>query len=68
MEVDVGGRTLTDVQGKVPTQAQAEMLIRDAGGKVQRIEGAHRPPNPHQYPHINYTTSAGLRGTIRIKP
>ena len=60
------GDTLETVGGVVPTQAEAEMLIEDAGGVVNRVDDAHLPPNPHQYPHINYTTSAGLRGTIRI--
>jgi RHS repeat-associated protein len=66
-EVDAGG-TLKTVGRTIPTRAQAEMLIEDAGGTVQRIEGPHLPPNPHQYHHINYTTSSGLRGTVQIKP
>lgn len=44
----------------------AEMLIESAGGTVLRVESDHLPPNPHQYPHINYTTSSGARGTIRV--
>jgi hypothetical protein len=61
------GATIEDVGGIVPTQSEAEQLIEDGGGTVQRIENAHEPPNPHQYPHINYTTSAGIRGTIQIQ-
>lgn len=52
-EVDAGG-TLKTVGGTIPTRAQAEMLVEDAGGTVQQIEGPHPPPNPYQYHHINY--------------
>jgi hypothetical protein len=51
----------------VPTQAEGEALIEDAGGRIERIEGPHEPPNPHQYPHINYETPNGAKGTIRIQ-
>jgi RHS repeat-associated protein len=62
------GGNVESVGGTVPTQAEAEMLIQDAGGRVERIDDAHEPPNPHQYPHINYTTAAGVRGTVQIAP
>jgi hypothetical protein len=64
--VDAGG-TIPEVSGVIPTQTEAEQLIEDGGGTIQRIEDAHLPPNPHQYPHINYTTSGGLKGTIQIQ-
>lgn len=64
-EIGAGG-TLETVGDTIPSQAQAERLIEDAGGTVQRIEEGHLPPNPHQYPHINYTTASGLRGTVQI--
>jgi len=45
-------------------------MIRDAKGKVLRIDeegdGADSV-SPHKYPHINYETATGVRGTIRIK-
>jgi RHS repeat-associated protein len=66
-EIDAGG-TIETVGGRIPTQAEANMLIEDAGGTVQRIEPPHLPPNVHQYPHINYTTSSGVKGTVRIAP
>jgi RHS repeat-associated protein len=64
-QVNAGG-TLETIGGNVPTQAEATQLIEDAGGTVQRIEDAHMPPNPHTYPHINYTTASGAKGTIQI--
>jgi hypothetical protein len=64
--VDQGG-TIEDLGGVVPTQAQAEQLIEESGGTIQRIEDAHEPPSPHQYPHINYTTSNGVKGTLHIQ-
>ena len=63
-----GGGTLETVGGAVPSRAESDMLVEDAGGTVQRIEGPHLPPSPHEYPHINYTTSEGLRGTVQIAP
>jgi hypothetical protein len=61
------GGTVTDVSGQVPTQQEGIDLITAARGTVDRIEGPHPAPNPHQYPHINYTTADGTKGTIRIK-
>jgi len=61
-----GGAT-EGLGGVVPSQAQAEQLIEDSGGTIQRIEDAHVPPNLHQYPHINYTTSNGVKGTLQIQ-
>jgi hypothetical protein len=58
--------TLTGGYYTVPTQAEAERLIEEEGGTIERIEGPHEPPNPHQYDHINYTTASGVRGTVQI--
>jgi RHS repeat-associated protein len=63
--VDEGG-TLRGVSGIVPSRSQGVQLIEDARGRVLRIEGPHEPPNPHQFPHINYSTSGGSRGTLEI--
>lgn len=52
--------------GKIASREEATALIRDARGRVDRIEGPHEAPNPHNYPHINYTTGSGVKGTIRI--
>lgn len=41
-------------------------MIKAGGGKVLRIEDGHETPNPHSYPHINYTTSGGYRAALRI--
>lgn len=41
-------------------------LIKQSGGTALRIEGAHQFPNPHNYSHINYVTSTGAKGTIKI--
>jgi RHS repeat-associated protein len=51
---------------KVPTKQEGVDLINQAGGRIDRIEGPHLPPNPHNFPHINYTTPAGGKGTIPI--
>jgi len=61
------GGTIKDLRGNTPTQQEAVDLINEAGGKVNRIEGSHKAPNPHTYPHINYTTPGGGKGTIKIK-
>ena len=64
-EVGKGG-TITSLNGGVPTKAQALQLISQSGGTNPRIDPAHQYPNPHNYPHINYVTSTGIKGTIRI--
>ena len=60
------GGTITELKGGVPAQAQAEKLITQSGGKLLRADPAHLPPNPHTYPHINYITSKGVKGTIKV--
>jgi hypothetical protein len=55
---------------KVPTRAQAKQMIEDAGGKVIRGEETGHAPggnSPHTYPHINYETAQGMKGTIRVQ-
>jgi RHS repeat-associated protein len=64
-EVDKGG-TIRSIDGVVPTKEEALRLINDAKGTVQRIEGPHLTPNPHNFNHINFTTRGGSKGTIQI--
>ena len=59
------GGTITSLKGGIPNRNQGVKLIAQAGGKVLRIEAAHLPPNPHNYPHINYLTR-GIRSALRI--
>lgn len=61
------GGTIKDLNGQVPTQQEAIDLINEAGGTVNRIEGPHNAPNPHDFNHINYTTPNGGKGTIKIQ-
>jgi len=51
----------------IPSKQEALDLLKEAGAKVLRIE-EHLPGgnSPHTYPHINYVTSSGLKGTLRI--
>lgn len=63
--VDNGG-TITSLNGGIPSQNQAIELIKQAGGSVLRIDGPHPYPNPHTFPHINYLTRNGIKGTIQI--
>jgi hypothetical protein len=65
-EVNTPG-THETIGGVVPSQDQAMRLIREGGGTVVRVEEGHEPPNPHVYPHINYTTSDGQRATVQIQ-
>lgn len=60
------GGTIRNLDGRVPTQSEAIDLIKASGGTPLRIEGAHNAPNPHNFPHINYTTPSGAKGTIQI--
>ena len=56
--------------GKIPTQQEAIQMIEESGGRVERIEEGHGPDSVshHDYPHINYTTESGVKGTIQIQP
>ena len=61
------GGTIQDLNGQIPTQEEAIDLINEAGGTVNRVEGPHNTPNPHNFNHINYTTAGGGKGTIRVQ-
>ena len=61
------GGTIEDLDGRVPTETEARTLINESGGKYLRTDEAHKPPNPHNFKHINYLTSSGGKGTIKIK-
>ena len=60
------GGTINSLNGGIPTKDQAIQLINQSGGSVLRVEGPHVFPNPHTFPHINYITSNGAKGTIQI--
>ncbi len=65
------GGTLTgdDLEGKIPTVEQALQLIEDAGGTVTRKDLEGHPEggvSTHTYPHINYETAEGRKGTIEV--
>jgi RHS repeat-associated protein len=57
------------VNGTVPTVDEARALLEELGVNPEdmRIEGGHAPPNPHTYPHINYPTPGGGRGTVKTQ-
>jgi hypothetical protein len=59
------GGTIRDLNGQVPTQQEAIDLINEAGGTVNRVEGPHNAPNPHNFNHINYTTPGGGKRNYR---
>jgi RHS repeat-associated protein len=62
------GGTHVDL-GFIPTEAQARELLEDAGVDMSkiRVQDPHSAPNPHTYPHINYPTPSGGKGTIQIQ-
>ena len=61
------GGTITELKGGIPTKEVGVRLIQQAGGIIDRIEGAHRFPNPHTFPHINYRIiETGIKGTLKI--
>jgi len=64
-QVNQGG-TIRSINGRVPTVQEATDLINEGGGRVVRVDPPHEAPNPHDFPHINYETSNGLKGTIEI--
>jgi RHS repeat-associated protein len=66
-EVRYNQNTLEEVGGVIPTRQEAEQLIADAGGQVLRVERGHPTPNPHNYPHINYTIDGKHVVTIRVE-
>lgn len=60
------GGTIEELKGGIPTKEQGIKLINQAKGQIVRIDPPHLPPNPHNYPHINYITQFGNKGTLRI--
>lgn len=59
--------TLEQIGGLIPTRLEAEKLIAEAEGKILRVERGHPLPNPHTYPHINYTVDGKNVLTIRVQ-
>jgi hypothetical protein len=58
------GGTIRTINGVVPTEEEAIHLIESSGGRVQRIEGPHEPPNPHDFKHINYLSPRGSKASF----
>ena len=58
---------LLDIGGKVPTAQEAEELIQEEGGTINRGRETHDPGgvSTDTYPHINYTTSSGAKAAVR---
>lgn len=69
------------VAGKVPTREEATEMIQQGGGTIQRggfgdpdmqpgERFGHAPggDSNHTYPHINYTTSSGVKATVKVQP
>jgi hypothetical protein len=63
------GGTWERLRGGIPTAQEAAALIEEGGGTIVRIDPAHPVGgvSTHTYPHINYTTTSGTRGTVRIQ-
>src|SRR5262249_48657633 len=64
------GGVLRTVQGHVPTYEEAVQLIQEAGGTIQRVEGAHAAGGVAghiDFNHINYTTAGGVRSHLAIQ-
>ncbi len=61
------------VNGRVPTREEAVRLIKESGGRIERIEKGHRPGrSTHNKPHIDYYTAGeppkgGQRATVIVK-
>jgi hypothetical protein len=69
-EMDQPG-THQALNGKVPTQEEAVRMIEENGGKIDRMDIEGHPPggvSDHTYPHINYTTSSGVKATVKVLP
>ena len=62
------GGTIERVNGEIISQSDAETLIKESKGTILRVEAGHmKGNNPHKFPHINYITHDGKKGTIRIQ-
>jgi len=53
----------------VPSETEARRLLDKAGAVIDRVEDAHGPDSVsrHNYPHINYHTADGTKGTMEIR-
>ena len=61
------GGTIERINGEIISQSEAESLTKEIKGTILRVEGGHmKGTNPHKFPHINYITQDGKKGTIRI--
>ncbi len=63
------------VNGRVPTREEAVRLIKESGGKIDRIEEGHHPDgdSTHTEPHINYRTPGerpvgDKKATVIVEP
>lgn len=61
-----GEGTHVDIGGVIPTRQEAERLIHQAGGRIERVQKAHRDRG-HPYAHINYVTAEGKKATLRVE-
>ena len=57
------------LNGEVPTRAEANSMIRQIGGRVDRNDVGHEPGgvSPHTEPHVNYTTPGGQKATVNVR-
>ncbi len=58
-----------DLNGKVPTREEANQMIQEAGGSVDRNDPGHAPGgvSTHTDPHVNYTTPSGQKATVTVR-
>jgi hypothetical protein len=58
-----------DLNGKVPTRQEANQMIQEAGGSVDRNDPGHAPGgvSTHTDPHVNYTTPSGQKATVTVR-
>ena len=58
-----------DLNGKVPTREEANQMIQEAGGSVDRNDPGHSPGgvSTHTDPHVNYTTPSGQKATVTVR-
>ncbi|MGE0104217.1 MAG: RHS repeat-associated core domain-containing protein [Blastocatellales bacterium] len=59
--------THKELNGIVPTREEAEKMIIEAGGKIKRIERAHKSGKGHDFDHINYEAASGEKATVRVE-
>ncbi len=65
-----GGEFDTSTHG-IPRISEAERLLSEAGCRIDRRDIAGHAPggvSTHTYPHFNYVTPTGVKGTIRVRP